>query len=177
MPNWCSNTIGITGPADQITALWQAAQAGEDAGLLQAMVPMPAELDDTVADGGAGMNWYNWRVANWGTKWDVTLEDLELVDNGDGTATITGYADSAWSPPIDAFAAYCEANPQVTAELKYFEPGMSFIGVWSTESGDVYWEDVGEIAKNGTDDTTLDQLMEDFNVWDWYETDDEETVE
>jgi hypothetical protein len=42
MPNWCNNTITITGPKDKITAIWDKANE-EDGGLLSAMVPMPAE--------------------------------------------------------------------------------------------------------------------------------------
>lgn len=167
MPNWCSNAITIKGPVDKIRALWDAANPNSEyAGLLEAMVPI-GEWD------------YDTAVSKWGTKWDVNGEGLEFTDNGDGTATIEGWAESAWSPPIEAFATYCGANDDVTAQLDYFEPGMAFIGRWTDADGKATWEDVGQLAKNGTDDPVLDQLMEDFNVWDWFETDedDEENLE
>ena len=44
MPNWCNNGITITGPVDQVKALWEQAQSNwknENYGLLNAMVPMP----------------------------------------------------------------------------------------------------------------------------------------
>ena len=71
------------------------------------MVPMPKELDDTTkgTDGDA-VNWYDWRVTNWGTKWDISDEGLEYVDNGDGTSVIQGWFDSAWAPPIEAYNTY-----------------------------------------------------------------------
>jgi hypothetical protein len=163
MPNWCSNAITITGPADKIRALWDAANATEDGLLLEAMVPI-GEWD------------YDRAVTAWGTKWDLNGEGLEFTDLGDGTATIEGWADSAWSPPIEAFATYCGNNDDVTAQIDYFEPGMSFIGSWTANDGEQTWEDVGQFAKNGTDDPVLDQLMEDFNVWDWYEFDEEEEL-
>lgn len=158
MPNWNSNTITIEGPADKIRALWDAAQPaeGKDGSLLEAMVPI-GEWD------------YGTAVESWGTKWDISLEGLEFVDLGNGRAAIQGYADSAWSPPIEAFATYCGNNDDVTAQLDYFEPGMGFIGRWTDAAGEQTWEDVYQFAKNGTDDPVLDQLMEDFNVWDWYE--------
>lgn len=162
MPNWCSNAITIKGPADKIRALWDAAYE-QDCFLLEAMVPI-GEWD------------YDAAVGKWGTKWDISLEGLEFVDLGDGTATIEGWADSAWSPPIEAFATYCGNNDDVTAQIDYFEPGMSFIGRWTDADGEATWEDVGQLAKNGTDNAVLDQLMEDFNVWDWYE-DEEENLE
>jgi hypothetical protein len=162
MPNWCSNAITIKGPVDKIRALWDAAQPaeGKDGSLLEAMVPI-GEWD------------YSTAVESWGTKWDISLEGLEFVDLGDGTATIEGYADSAWSPPIEAFATYCGNDDDVTAQIDYFEPGMSFIGSWTANDGEQTWEDVSQFAKNGTDDPVLEQLMEDFNVWDWYEEDEE----
>mgnify|MGYP003689673643 CR=1 FL=1 len=47
MPNWCSNSITISGSTDTIKQLWDDAHVGDDFGLLNAMVPMPKELDDT----------------------------------------------------------------------------------------------------------------------------------
>jgi hypothetical protein len=186
MPNWCNNTILITGATDKIAAIWAATNTGEsltgENGLLQALAPMPAELFDTVADGSTGMDWYNWRVANWGTKWDLNSEGLHFVDNGDGTATIEGYADSAWAPPIEAFQSYSNANPDVEMELRYFEPGMCFLGIWDSAGGDAYWEDCGspEVLNTTAEaDAVLYDLLEHFNVWDWFETDedDEENLE
>ena len=164
MPNWNSNTVTITGPAEKIAALWAAANSKPDSGLLEAMVPI-GEWD------------YDRAVATWGTKWDVSLEGLELIDNEDGTASIVGYADSAWSPPMEAFQTYALANEDVYLELKYFEPGMSFVGVWDSEGGDAYWEDVGSPAILNTtaeEDAVLYDLLEHFNVWDWYEFDEDE---
>lgn len=178
MPNWCNNSITIQGPADKILALWAAANAGDDESLLQALRPMPEALKETVADGGGGLNWYNWRVDNWGTKWDISCEGLELVTVGDGTAIISGWADSAWSPPIDAFRAYANENEDVYLEIRYFEPGMSFIGLWDSEGGDAYWEDVGSLLETtAEEDPVLFELLEHFNVWDWYEFDEDDAAE
>lgn len=163
MPNWNSNTITIDGPADKIRALWNAAQPaeGKDGSLLEAMAPI-GEWD------------YGRAVDAWGTKWDVSLEGLQLIENDNGTASIVGYADSAWSPPIEAFQTYADANKDCELELRYFEPGMSFIGVWDSENGDQTWEDVYQFVKNGTDDGVLEELMDEFNVWDWYELEEDE---
>lgn len=164
MPNWCSNSIIIEGPTDKIRVLWESAQAQEDGALLEAMVPI-GEWD------------YGRAVESWGTKWDISLEDLQLIDNGDGTSAIQGWADSAWSPPIEAFATYCGNNDDVTAEIRYFEPGMSFIGIWTAEEGEQTWDDVGSklnINADNDDDAVLFELMEEFNVWDWYDFDEDE---
>ena len=179
MPNWCSNNITIQGPADKIRALWAAAQA-EDSGLLQALRPMPAELQGTEAPNDAP-NWYDWRVTNWGTKWDINGEGLEFELLPDGRAMIHGWFDSAWSPPTGAYEQFCENNDDVYICASYFEPGMGFIGIWDNEDiGDVCYDDVGGliVGKAEEDDSQLMDLFDEFNVWDWYETDeDEENLE
>lgn len=151
MPNWCSNSIEIVGPRDKIKALWEQAQKDDAAGggLLQGMHPMPKFEED----GDATMpNWWNWRVENWGTKWEIGLEGLEFEADQDGNydngglgpmARITGWFDSAWAPPVGACIAYGEENPDVRITLDYNEPGMVFVGQLTVEDGvsdDVYYE-------------------------------------
>ena len=173
MPNWCNNNIEITGPVDKIQALWDAAQA-EDGGLLNAMVPMPVELKDTVkGSNGDAVNWYDWSVTNWGTKWDVGLEGLELVAAGDGTATISGYFDSAWAPPIEAYNRFLEANEDCSLTASYYECGCDFAGLYDN-GDDEYLEDLHEAAKQPEDEQSdlfkrLDEewnLSEQFAEWD-----------
>lgn len=152
MPNWCNNSITIKGSTKTIQQLWEDATADDgsgnnhERGLLDAMVPMPAELNDTVVDIANGgrfsdpVNWYDWRVSNWGTKWDVSTEGLEFTDHGDGTAEISGWFDSAWAPPVDAYSKFCEDMDGVYLEAYYEESGMCFVGYWSSEGGDDYYE-------------------------------------
>lgn len=144
MPNWCNNSITISGPTDTIKQLWEDAGAGDTFGLLNAMVPMPKELDDTTkgTDGDA-VNWYDWRVSNWGTKWDVSDEGLEYVDNGDGTSHITGWFDSAWAPPIEAYNTFLDDMANCSIEATYEEGGMDFAGIY-TDGDDQYMEGLSE---------------------------------
>jgi hypothetical protein len=164
MPNWNANVIRIEGPKDKICALWE--RATENSGLLEAMTPI-GEWD------------YDTAVSTWGTKWDIGTEGLCYTENDNGTAEIQGAADSAWSPPLEAFQAYAMENEDVYLELKYFEPGMSFIGVWDSEGGDAYWEDVYQLVKSKADetDTVIAELFEEFAVWNCYEEDEDEDEE
>jgi hypothetical protein len=144
MPNWCSNSITISGSTDTIKQLWDDAHVGDDFGLLNAMVPMPKELDGTTkgTDGDA-VNWYDWRVTNWGTKWDITDEGLEYVDNKDGTSHITGWFDSAWAPPIEAYNTFLDDMDGCSIEATYEEGGMDFAGIY-TDGDDQYMEGLSE---------------------------------
>jgi len=179
MPNWCNNNIDITGPVEKIQALWNEARECE--GLLNAMVPMPERLKDTVkGSNGDADNWYDWAVSNWGTKWDVSTEGLEFTDNGDGTALIEGWFDSAWAPPIGAYEKFSEQNNDCHIEASYHEGGMDFGGFWDTENGDEYLEGCHEEYKLPEDQQSdlfkrIDEeynLSESYDMWDEDEDDD-----
>jgi len=160
MPNWCSNTLMIRGDVETLSQLKPVLEAGE--GLLEAIKPI-GEWDRGTA------------VEAWGTKWDISTEGLHFTDNGDGTAEIEGYFDSAWSPPVEAFAQLSQDWDSCYIELKYFEPGMGFVGVFDSEGGDAYYEGVDELLETTVEeDSVLHELIEDFAVADWYDTDEEQ---
>ena len=135
MPNWCNNTLSLTGPKEKITAIYNKAK--KDDALLQQLKPMPEALEGTTSpapkegkvqplvDGFD--NWYDWRVQNWGTKWDVDMDGLELSDDG---TTITGWFDSAWAPPIHAYEYFLTDNEDCSIKSYYYEGGMDFGGLW-----------------------------------------------
>ena len=135
MPNWCNNTITLTGPKEKITAIYEKAK--EDNALLQQLYPMPEALEGTTSpapkegkvqplvDGHD--NWYDWRVDNWSTKWDVDMDGLELSDDG---TTISGWFDSAWAPPIGAYEHFLTENEDCSISSLYYEGGMDFAGKW-----------------------------------------------
>jgi hypothetical protein len=176
MPNWCNNTITIQGPTETLKPLWDEAQK---TGLLNAIKPMPKELEDTTSpapqegtpqplvDGFD--NWYDWRVANWGCKWDVDVEGLEYEDNGDGTASIAGWFDSPWGPPIEAYNTFCDDMDNCSLEAYYEEGGMDFAGHYSSEGADEYIEGISDLARKviktgSSGDDLFDLLDEHFEI-------------
>ena len=74
MPNWCSNRASISGPAPVIREIKQILES-DDKALLNWMVPQPNFESD--------QDWYNWNVANWGTKWDICDVDVEDCNEED----------------------------------------------------------------------------------------------
>jgi hypothetical protein len=124
---------------------------GKD-GLLMEFIPCPEELmnavanfttnEDMVAKHGFS-SWYDWCIAKWGTKWDVTLENVEREDAN----TVTAAFDSAWSPPIYAYEKLCALGFEV--EAMYYEPGMQFVGKFTgneDDSNDECYEYGGETS-------------------------------
>ena len=175
MPNWCNNGITITGPKDKIQALYQEIK-GKDK-FLDVMVPMPTALRDTTSppypkdsphykpqptvDGHN--NWYDWCIDRWGTKWDMETENFILSEDG---TMISGWSDSAWAPPLEAFQTYITKNHDVSIRCSYFEGGCDFAGIWhdgvdeSISPSDYKSGDFLDADR----DTLLGQLDEDFGV-------------
>jgi hypothetical protein len=159
MPNWCSNNFRIVGSTESLKPLWE--QIDREEKFLEVIKPI-GEWD------------YGNAVEAWGTKWDVNTDGMEFTDNGDGTAEISGWFDSAWSPPVEAFQTLSEDLDSCYLELSYFEPGMCFVGYWDSEGADDHYtidpeaEDMGIPA----------YLEEEWCVSDWFRTDedDEEVV-
>ena len=161
MPNWCNNSVDITGPIDVIQAAWNRTDDGSN--LLEAITPI-GEWDYGVA------------IDSWGTKWDINGEGLEFVDNQDGTASITGWFDSAWSPPLQAFATFCDNNPGVNAEIFYQEEGMCFVGRWNNVEGDdchEYAEATSKTIREYVPEYLVDEFDLEYNLEQWEELDEE----
>ena len=47
------------------------------------------------------LRWYDWRLQNWDTKWDIPKDDIEITEINNGSIVI-GF-NTAWSPPISIY--------------------------------------------------------------------------
>lgn len=150
MPNWCNNTLTVSGNAKDIKKFKKKAEAVID-GKKQVLA-----LGSFVPDKG-GENWYDWRIENWGTKWE--LNEVELYED---TAETAVYAfDTAWSPPTEWLYKVAEQYPSLTFRLKYREDGMCFMGVTELRGTEV-----------------LEQSdMDTAPIWELYDTDTDEGFE
>ena len=157
MPNWCSNhgTFSHSDPK-MVKKLYQALRKEK---VCETFFPTPA-------DKIKGDAWYDWRVSNWGTKWDFGASDPSAVDLAKDNSNVSCYYDTAWSPPIGMYAKLTELGFQV--EAYYMEGGMAFCGTWDSDSGD----DCMSYSK-------LSDIPEDIASvfgcadWDWDESDDD----
>jgi hypothetical protein len=131
MPNYCQNKTTFTHPdvaklrelRDEFLKIQSG--DGEKGSPLNYLRPIPADLLETVG-------WYNWRIANWGTKWDaMTAWGVEL-DEDEKTLTVSFH--TAWSPPIDLYE-YLHEETEWRVEAVYFEAGMGFCGGFDEENG------------------------------------------
>jgi hypothetical protein len=149
MPNWCNNHVTLTheDPA-MIKRAYDALERGE---FLNEFIPVPEDLQivagcvgdpdeqkalerktaENVKKYGYG-NWYDYCVGEWGTKWD-TGETGNNDIHPDGKMLTAGF-DTAWAPPVNAYEKLTALGFNV--EAMYYEPGMAYCGIWSSEWGD-----------------------------------------
>lgn len=79
-------------------------------------------------------DWYTWRLAKWGTKWDLGDETIVREDYEDGK--LEYHFDTAWSPPIAWLEAVSKKYPQLNFRLQYEEAGCSFEGYVVLQNGE-----------------------------------------
>lgn len=172
MPNWCENTLFVSGDKNQIEKFKKQAKGEETALSFANFISMPKELEgigsppDIVLEKEYGeavkeakklakedprfglslpitkkmkkdytkrfgaLNWYDWQIKHWGTKWDV---DASL--NSENENELVYSFDSAWSPPGAWLRKVSELFLNLKFKLEYDEPGMGFKGVMEATAG------------------------------------------
>lgn len=148
MPNWCSNTLTLEHDDPQM--IRRAKEAMDRGEFLNEFIPVPEELKNTMAGSygddakqaelvaqtqrnieryGYG-NWYDFCVGEWGTKWDVGGDgQADISDDG---LSMNASFDSAWSPPVNAYAKLEAQGFRVSA--MFYESGMAFAGSYEDGS-------------------------------------------
>ena len=167
MPNWCMNKLTVT--HENMSMLDKFEKAYRNDWTIETFYPTPREPGDPTMmmgedkamskDDDVNNNWYLWRVANWGTKWDIGCENgygLEptRVDN---ELSIT--FDSAWNPPLGFYERLVVLGFDVQAS--YFEPGMSFAGIWHNGEDNFYEGDWNDFP---------DALRDEFSMHEYYDS-------
>jgi hypothetical protein len=144
MPNWCNNNLVLE--HDDPAMITRAYDALERCEFLQEFIPVPEDLQivagsvgdpveqkelerktaENVKKYGYG-NWYDYCVGEWGTKWDVGGQGQSDI-HPDGRMLHASF-DSAWSPPVNAYAKLEALGFRV--EAQFYESGMAFAGTYS----------------------------------------------
>jgi hypothetical protein len=145
MPNWCDNTISITGDRVRINNLWSSMKDENGDPCLMSACPIPEEHEE---------NWFDWCIKNWGTKWPM---DPYSIDKGDTWISVSGV--TAWGPPLELLA-FISRNWEVRCEIGFSEPGMDFAG-FAVFSGGVMSISESSISEYMSPDVKSD----DFDAW------------
>ena len=131
MPNWCNNWASFSHKDPK--KFQELCNAIKDSKLCSYIMPEP-DYEKTVVmptypeiSGKEPVDpssaWWDWRVQNWGTKWELDLQGLDIYEDENYVSIIFS---SAWSPPIGIYDKAVELGFEVEAE--YDESGCDFCG-------------------------------------------------
>jgi hypothetical protein len=106
--------------------------------------PITEEMRQTYLAHLGADNWYDWQVANWGTKWDCYGHSNEWTrttnPNDDTQETIKCFYMTAWSPATAALTTISAMYPTLTFKHSYADEGGGFIGYEVIQDGKVIEE-------------------------------------
>lgn len=158
LPNWCNNNLEIR--SDNPNLIKKFNLALDSDGLFQALKPNPTGAWD-----------YSWSVENWGTKWDIRGEDIQVVQSDDDRIIIV--FDTAWGPPIQLYEHLEEEGYEVVG--MYYEPGMAFCGIYSNGFDEHY--EFGDMTSDEIREAIPDELDECFMISEYVEDLEDEEVD
>lgn len=77
------------------------------------------------------MNWYDWAITNWGTKWN----SYRFHETMNEPTHYECKFDTAWSPPQPIFEKIAEEFPALTLRVMAYDEGGGFAYVGSAKDG------------------------------------------
>lgn len=152
MPNWCYSILKITGPENEIKSI---ADTELD---FEKILPTPADLiPDTYGTFGitefqeqsniatyGHKSWYEWRIANWGTKWNSSSKEFNVQDS----KTIHMTMNTAWSLPLELLKKISKDNPGTTIQIVDCEEEAGFfVGDCTILNGEIVEDNIHEPTK------------------------------
>ena len=149
MPNWCSNRVTVFGNEDEVSKVKDIFESKDS--VFGKIIPSPdwskipnedgqlpkvrehknpktgevSFVTTEFPDGTNDSRWYDWNIANWDTKWDIT-GGVE-VDEQDSEQIEINF-NTAWSPPEAICRKLRDMFPDLSVSWFFDEPGMETAG-------------------------------------------------
>lgn len=127
MANICENNLRILGDEKQLKEFGKKTQTKKTAFTLEKLLPTPK-----IYLKKGDERWYDWRLKNWGTKWDVYPDSVSRDDND---YEINIDFDTPWGPPLEWLKRVSKIFKKLTFIIHYKETGMGFEGVARAKGG------------------------------------------
>lgn len=148
MPNWCDNTLIISGSPEAVSSL--VAFVGKpiedndnplfSISNIKVATPDSPPLSKLHKSKGPNDS-YNNHVNSWGTKCDVSGDvQMNYVEGGD---TASYWFDSAWAPITQVIKKLSEIYPEVSITYSYYETNNDFWGIEEYSDGEMTSEEGG----------------------------------
>lgn len=148
LPNHCYNVLTVTGPASELATFCNYGLQKDEGSItscpdLNYLHPIPGDITRDDDPGILSKSEYNWKVDNWGTKWntysDVGISVIRSEISNRLTAVQCEF-ETAWAPPEGAIRVGSNKFPNLNFTLEYAEPGMMFKGVALYKNGKEYFD-------------------------------------
>ncbi len=150
MPNHCEQDLFISGPESDLKHFRNFAQENDDSLSANKFIPYPStfvEMDKAAAEARKNKNYsvvdgfnsggYEWCIENWGSKWGIYNSNCKLERFKGSRSRLTFTFKSAWNPVIPVITAMSKAYPSLTFNLKYYERGCAYKGIFKIKDGSV----------------------------------------
>jgi len=122
------------------------------------LLPMPQGIIETKGQAVGHPAWYDWRVENWGTKWNAYDVEYSPYDNdNEKNEEFVGIGyikfNTAWSCPKPIIEILSKRYPKITFEVKYADEDLGYnLGQYWIKNGEIIDE---TYFINGTDEAEL----------------------
>jgi hypothetical protein len=146
MPDWCDNTLIVSGQAKEVEKFILENQGGQGEPLLfSKAVPEPTYehyTDSSSKTNPGGLpDWYQWRVSNWGTKWEPNsyrpIDIEEIIINNRKLKSARYNFETAWGPADIWFDQIISKYKSLKFCLTYSEEGNDFGGAVIAANGEI----------------------------------------
>ncbi len=173
MPNWCSNTLTISGHKYDIEAIVDKLKNGDKDKMFQTLIGTNPEISEQEYE----RNWYDQNISRFGTKWDISYVIDDMIINDE---SITYSFESAWSPPVE-FCRHLSKIYNVQCTLYYSEPGCGFAGQFTCDAeyeeddectfleglykydNEYFWNEVESYLESyGEDELPVEEVLSNF---------------
>jgi len=151
MPNWCENTITVTGNKAALDRFINI--AGSGTGLCSSLCPAPSHEQmrreigsqkDILTEFPVILETFDldkdaerlWRMFYWGCKWDVPYPDADVNCGKKGDSMWSANFMTANSPVLPLMKRVSISHPQLTFSIQYAEYNMNFAGFASYNRGE-----------------------------------------
>jgi len=128
MPNWCDNTLEITGPDEAVKKLIAFvsrpfSKTWEDGSVehfekpifaFENILPSTHDTSSAMFPSSGPDDWWSNNVNSWGTKWDIANSDSVGLTIGEGA--VSYWFSTAWAPPSPVILRLAEIFPAVLQE-------------------------------------------------------------
>ena len=149
MPNWVYNVVKVMGNDKEAIVEFLKQHIKDNLFDFNTIIPEPEDEQSCPREynfnknngrfGGKGtlestpdrewFNWYDWRIDNWGTKWNSgggQYFDYDGILKSEGYIEIAIHFQTAWSMPMPVLKKLLEMHPELYVTVEYY----------STENGE-----------------------------------------